>query len=425
MFNTLRWKLTAFNTAITGAIVVGMTLLCLFVSEKETRAQTFRHFAGNFSTMSAQLGDRMGVSWLGQLESSGHLTAFIRDGGVPLYSMELSQARATLEPEFRLARDRAAEDFGLRLGSSRQGGSCTFSLEGGDGEDYFAGVTLAPRNGSMLELVCLYPLAEMEAAIHSQRQVVWTAVLAAVALLGLFSWRFTGRMLRPIQENQARQTQFVAAASHELRTPLTVILSAASAMEKAGPDHRARFSQIIQGEGKRMSRLICDMLTLASGDSGSWEIRPEPGELDMLLLRLYETYLPLARERGLTLLLTLPQEGGRPVPMDAQRMEQVLAILLDNALSYTPAPGKVHMALTWARGRARITVSDTGPGVPREERERIFQRFHRGETARSDRAHFGLGLSIAWEIVKRHRGKLWVEDAQGGGAAFAVELPSL
>ena len=235
-------------------------------------------------------------------------------------------------------------------------------------------------------------------------------------------------MLRPIRENQQRQAQFIAAASHELRTPLTAILSAASAWERAeclSPARQTVFSDIIRREGKRMSRLIGDMLTLASADSQSWEVRAEAAELDMLLLMVYETYFPLAKEKGLTLSLTLPETDAPAMQLDKDRILQVLSILLDNALAYTPAPGEIRLGLNWGRSSARITVSDSGPGVPDGEKQHIFERFHRGETARSHRSHFGLGLCIAAEIVKLHKGKLWVEDAKGGGAAFILELPIL
>lgn len=428
MIKHLRWKLTAFNTVITGAILVGMTLLCLFISERNTRAQTFQNFSGNLSTVSSYLGERnqLSATWLRQMESSGRFCISIQDGGTPLFSMGLSAERNNLAPEFQQARDRAGSEFDLNSVSARNGGSCAFSLQGEDGTGYFAGVSLIPKNGSMLELVLLYPLAEMESGILRQRLAVCLAALLAIGLLGIFSWCFTGKMLRPIQENQRRQTQFIAAASHELRTPLTAILSAASAWERVEAAESPRqtvFSEIIRREGKRMSRLIGDMLTLASADSQSWEVKTETTEPDMLLLMVYETYSPLAKEKGLALSLSLPETDVPALELDKDRMIQVLSILLDNALSYTPAPGRIRLGLQLGKNSLRVTVSDTGPGVPDSEKQRVFERFHRGEKARSDRAHFGLGLCIAAEIVKRHRGKLWVEDAKGGGAAFILELP--
>ena len=428
MVNRLRWKLTAFNTVITGAILLGMTLLCLLISERNTRAQTFQNFSGNLSTVSSYLEvqNQLSGTWLRQMESSGRFSLSIQDGGTPLFSMGLSAERNNLAPEFQQARDRAVSEFDLSAVSARNGGSCAFSLRGEDGTGYFAGVSLIPKNGSVLELILLYPLNEMENGIHRQRMVVCIAALVAVALLGAFSWCFTGKMLRPIQENQQRQAQFIAAASHELRTPLTAFLSAASAWERAecaAPARQTVFSDMIHREGKRMSRLIGDMLTLASADSQSWEVRCEDVELDMLLLMVYETYSPLAKEKGLALSLSLPERAVPVMHLDKDRITQVLSILLDNALAYTPAPGDIRLELGLGRNSARITVSDTGPGVPDSEKTRIFARFHRGETARSHRSHFGLGLCIAAEILKLHKGKLWVEDAKGGGAAFILELP--
>lgn len=428
MVNRLRWKLTAFNTVITGAILLGMTLLCLLISERNTRAQTYQNFSGNLSTVSSYLGvqNQLSATWLRQMESSGRFSISIQDGGTPLFSMGLSAERNNLAPEFQQARDRAVSEFDLSAVSARNGGNCAFSLQGEDGAGYFAGVSLIPKNGSVLELILLYPLNKMENGIHRQRMVVCIAALVAVALLGAFSWCFTGKMLRPIQENQQRQAQFIAAASHELRTPLTAILSAASAWERAecaSPAQQTLFSDMIRREGKRMSRLIGDMLTLASADSQSWEVKTEEVELDMLLLMVYETYFPLAKEKGLILSLALPETDVPAIQLDKDRIMQVLSILLDNALAYTPAPGDIRMGLGLGRDSARITVSDTGPGVPDSEKTRIFERFHRGEKARSHRSHFGLGLCIAAEIVKLHKGKLWVEDAKGGGAAFILELP--
>lgn len=422
MINHLRWKLTAFNTFITGAILVGLTLLCLFVSEKDTRNQAFQNFTGTLGTASAYLGsqNQISVTWLRQMESTGRVCISIRDGDTPLFSMGLSEEGQRLEADYQLAREYAQTDYRL---STRTGGSCTFSMEGKAGQHYFAGVALISKGDRALELIFLYPLAELEQGILRQRMVVGIGLGVGLVLLWVFSWCFTGKMLRPIQESQQRQTRFTAAASHELRTPLAAILSAASAMEGADPTQQARFSDMIRREGQRMTRLIGDMLTLTSADNQSWDIRPEPVEPDMLLLEVYETYLPLSKEKGLKLSLSLPEELGQKGSWDRQRIVQVLSILLDNAMSYTPAPGEIRLEQVWSRGCARMRVCDTGPGVPDPEKSRIFQRFHRGEKARSDRAHFGLGLSIAWEIVKYHRGKLWVEDAPGGGAVFVLELP--
>lgn len=427
MFDHLRWKLTAFNTAITGAILLGMTLLCLLISEKNTRTQTFQNFSDDLSTVSSYLDvqSQLSAAWLRQMESSGHTCISIWDGDTPLFSMGLSSERERLAPVFQQARERSKAGHDRSADYFFDGHSCAFSLQGENGENYFAGVAMIPKGDAILELILLHSLTEMEHGILRQRLVVCLAALLAIGLLGVFSWFFTGKMLCPIQQNQQRQTQFIAAASHELRTPLAAILSAASAMERSEPAQRAQFSAMIHKEGKRMSRLIGDMLTLASSDSQSWDICPEDVELDMLLLSVFETYYPLAKGKGLALSLTLPERDCPVMLLDKDRIVQVLSILLDNALTYTPAPGSIRLGMACGRNSTRITVSDTGPGVPEGERTQIFERFYRGEKAHSNRSHFGLGLCIAAEIVKRHQGRLWVEDSVEGGAAFILELPMI
>lgn len=413
MFNKLRWKLTAFNTIITGSILLCMIFLCLTLSEKNTKDQTLRNFTDTAQAVCTYLEVQNQISdtWLRQMEADPNIHISVLDAGKPLFSMGLSPEKVQLAPIFQQARDLAG------LGTNREG-SRFFSME-----DYYAGVCQIEKQDSALELILLYSLAEMEAGIQNQRILVFVAALIAIAILGVFSWCFTGKMLRPIQENQQKQTEFIAAASHELRTPLAAILSATSAMERSEPMQRSQFSDMIHREGRRMSRLIGDMLTLASSDSKSWQLQKEPVELDMLLLEVYEAHYPLVKEKGLTLDLSLYEQDIPPMKLDKDRITQVLSILLDNARNHTPAPGKIELELTLHRNRVQIRVSDTGPGVPNDEKRRIFERFYRSEKSRSSRSHFGLGLSIAAEIVKRHQGKIWVQDAPGGGAEFVVELP--
>lgn len=424
MIRRLRWKLTAFNTAITGAILLGMTLLCLFVSERDTREQAFQSFSGSVNTASAYLQsqDQLSITWLRQMESGSGCLIAIQDGGNPLFSMGLSWRHRELEPELKQVRQRAREEYHLSA-EAGQSGSCAFSMRGRGGEEYYAGLSLVHKDGAAVELILLRPLGQMEGAIRRQRLIVALGEIVALGLLAVFSWCFTGKMLRPIQENQRRQAQFTAAASHELRTPLAAILSAVSAMEQAEPGERTQFSDIVRREGRRMTRLIGDLLTLASADSQSWELRPEQAEPDMLLLGVYETYLPQAREKGLNLHLDLNEAGCPQGCFDRERVAQILSILMDNAISYTPAPGDIQLRLTVSRGMARFTVSDTGPGVPEGEKKRIFERFHRGQSSRTDRSHFGLGLCVASEITALLRGRLWVEDAPEGGAKFLLEIP--
>ena len=413
MFDKLRWKLTAFNSIITSGIMICLVLLCLSLSERNTKDQTYKNFTDTVYAVSSYLEVQNQISddWLRQMEADPNVHISVLDAGMPLFSMTLSPEKEKLEPVFQTAWEIAQLPSG-------KNGYRLFAMDG-----YYAAAYRIEKQDSMVDLILLYSLAQMEAGIQNQRVLVFLASSAAVFVLVIFSWLFTGKMLRPIQENQRRQTEFIAAASHELRTPLAAILSAASAMERAEPMQRSQFSDMIHREGNRMSRLIGDMLTLSSSDSKAWTLQKQPVELDMLLLEVYEAHYPLAKEQGIELTLSLYEQNVPSMNLDRDGINQVLSILLDNARNHTPAPGKIELELTVHRNNVQIRVSDTGPGVPDDEKRRIFERFYRSEKSRSHRGHFGLGLSIAAEIVKKHNGRIWVQDATIGGAEFVVELP--
>ena len=413
MFDKLRWKLTAFNSVITSGIMICLVLLCLSLSERNTKDQTYKNFTDTVYAVSSYLEVQNQISdeWLRQMEADPNVHISVLDAGMPLFSMTLSPEKEKLEPVFQTAWEIAQLPSG-------KNGYRLFCMDG-----YYAAAYRIEKQDSMVDLILLYSLAQMEAGIQNQRVLVFLASSAAVFVLVIFSWLFTGKMLRPIQENQRRQTEFIAAASHELRTPLAAILSAASAMERAEPMQRSQFSDMIHREGNRMSRLIGDMLTLSSSDSKGWALQKQPVELDMLLLEVYEAHYPLAKEQGIELTLSLYEQNVPSMNLDRDGINQVLSILLDNARNHTPAPGKIELELTVHRKNVQIRVSDTGPGVPDDEKRRIFERFYRSEKSRSHRGHFGLGLSIAAEIVKKHNGRIWVQDATIGGAEFVVELP--
>ena len=229
-------------------------------------------------------------------------------------------------------------------------------------------------------------------------------------------------MIRPLIINRQKQTEFIAAASHELRSPLALMLSCLSSMSKASADEAEHFSEMIMQEGKRMGRLIDDMLTLSSSDSTHFPINKTNVELDTLVLSAYEKFEPLALKKNISLDFILPDTLSTPYSCDRERIEQVLSILLDNALSYTPENGRVCLSLSETSGRITIRVADNGIGIPDSEKESIFERFYRCDKAHKDKKHFGLGLCIAQEIVHMHKGKIRVEDTPGGGTTFVVML---
>ena len=185
-----------------------------------------------------------------------------------------------------------------------------------------------------------------------------------------------------------------------------------------------------------MSSLVGDLLTLSQSDSRLFSVSPKPTELDTLLMNVFEAFQPLAKEKSIALSISLPK-GALPLcQADPDRISQVLSvlrrvaermvlsILLHNALSYTPKHGKIELFLSYEKERFLLSVRDNGIGISDQDKGKIFDRFFRAEKARSTKGHFGLGLSIAYEIVKSHQGSIRVCDAPGGGSIFTVILPA-
>lgn len=337
----------------------------------------------------------------------------------------------TLNPEDRLliekARERALKNHGFNvknppvLSSSAKQLEFTMNIQK---KEYLASFASIPHKYGTFSAVILYSRQQLHQQISRLRLFFLIIDGAALLLLFTAAWFYTGRMLLPLEENRRRQTQFVASASHELRSPLAVLLSSAEALAVADTQDRQNFHDIIKSEGHRMSRLINDMLSLASADNQSWPMHLENTLLDELVPELYEKYHSLANKKGLVLNINLPSAEEFPAAVcDRQRIVQILEIFLDNAISYTPKGGSITLGLSAAEGGWKLWVADTGPGVPDEWKDRVFQRFFRADASREDRKHFGLGLSIAAEITRLHGGKIWAADNPGGGAVFSLLLP--
>jgi len=227
--------------------------------------------------------------------------------------------------------------------------------------------------------------------------------------LGRLTEAFNG-MLSRLEVAQEGQRRFVADASHELRTPLTSIRgNAGLLLRDPSPDaNDAREAVVdIAAESERMSRLVDGLLTLARADAGQ--------ELRRTRLDLASVVVPVARRAGLT-------SSVEPAPVlgDYDSLTQLAWILADNACRH--GGGQATM---WVRprpgGGAELIVGDQGPGIPPGEEERIFERFHQADTARSN-GGTGLGLAIARWIVQQHRGRIWAGNAPSGGAVFMVEI---
>ena len=440
MFQKVHLRLTILCGSITAVILLAMSFAYLYISEQSLKNSTFSSFQNNMGTLLTNLEHQNVITheWLTKMEGNGRYLIHITDNGVPFLfnEREAEEQKKLFEDVWRiygqspgpLVGGEYSETGHMEFFYTPKQGHMTLTEKFRDfflspGEDYCACAAVSKRNGGTLQVIILYPLNTLQAQIKRQRLLFLLIDVLAIALLSLFAFHFTKRILKPLEENQRRQTQFVASASHELRTPLAVILSCAGACEKAAGNDRKRFLDSIRSEGMRMAGLIDDMLLLTTADNKSWSIRKTPVEPDTLLLNLYEAFEPVAAEKNIALSVSLPEASVPAVSCDKERMIQVLAVLMQNALSYTPAGGSVKLSLFSHGKSTSFSVADNGPGIPDAEKEHIFERFYRTEKSRTEKGHFGLGLCIAAEIVHAHHGKISVKDTPGGGSTFTVLLP--
>ena len=242
-------------------------------------------------------------------------------------------------------------------------------------------------------------------------------------------------MAASLQQAEIRRRALTADIAHELRTPLAVQRAHLEALEDGIYDLTLDSLKPIDEHNYLLTRLVDDLRMLALADSGQLELVRTPTDLPALIQRVTARLAPQAVDCQIEIQLTL-DESCPPLSLDAQRIEQILHNLLDNALRYTPEGGVISVQSSVVSDQSSseaqqitnywslVTVKDNGPGIPPESLHRIFERFFRAERARS-RADggTGLGLSIARKIAQAHGGDLTVENHPEGGAVFTLILP--
>ncbi len=448
MFRKAHFLFTLLCAGTTTAIMIFMSLLYLQVSENSLYKNHFASFRNDISTIASSLEQSTYISmqWLAGLEARNAYLIFVIDNDKPfLYNTLKTGASGTkgsndtgssndLSGQYLLSESLQAYDMMFESETVISYSSNYFGIHHDEyeftspstGEHYYSSLIDIERGQTHSRILILNPLAGLQAQITHQRLLFLLLDLLAALAFSVFSWFFTGRLLKPLQQNHENQMQFIASASHELRTPLSAILATNECCITATPQEQAGFFQTIRKEGRRMNTLIDDLLTLAHSDSGRFLIEKKEVELDTLCTNAYEAFEPLCRQKKLTLSLTLPDVPLPRLSCDPDRIAQVLSILLHNAVSYTPENGFVTLSLTCRQDRKNlfeITVSDTGVGIPDSDKKRIFSRFYRAEKSRSTKGHFGLGLSIAYEIISAHHGRISVQDNLPCGSVFVVRLP--
>jgi signal transduction histidine kinase len=240
-------------------------------------------------------------------------------------------------------------------------------------------------------------------------------------------------MAEALEEAFARQRdleharrQLIAAVSHDLRNPLASMRAMVESINDgivADEETIQRYLERLQREVEYLSRLIDDLFEVSQIDAGLIEIQLGWASLQDLISDALEGVSAQAAQRGVTVEGKI-DESLPPILMDTRRVQRVLANLVQNALRHTPSDGTIRIEAKEAGGEVRVSVSDSGEGIPSEEIPHVFEQFFRGDRARSrDEGGSGLGLSIAQRIVAAHGGRIWADSEPGKGATFTFTLP--
>ena len=228
--------------------------------------------------------------------------------------------------------------------------------------------------------------------------------------------------LRKLEEAKRR---IIADSAHELRTPVTLIQGLLEGMMDGIFPTDAATLKSVHEETLRLSRLIDTLRELEVIESGRLELHLEDVDLGLLASQAAALFAGRLQDKGLSLSLPPAEPAVPPIKVDRLRLGEVVYNLLANAVRHTPEGGRIRISIDRSEEFTVFKVEDSGPGVPEEEREKIFERFYRIDKARSAaRGGSGLGLSIAREIVRAHGGSLTAEASDLGGAAFLVRLPA-
>ena len=230
-------------------------------------------------------------------------------------------------------------------------------------------------------------------------------------------------MLERLDNAVQRMRQFTADASHELRTPISVIRTTAEVAlrREREPAEYRKALESVEREAEWMTQLAEDLLMLARAVAGTLKLRNEVVGVDELVRSVTDESAPMAEVRGIHLRVRAGAEEAK-VNGDGRALRRLLAILVDNAVQHTPAEGTVEIATSEGAGRVTIAVRDSGEGIRAEDLPHIFERFYRGDPARSRQNGAGLGLAIAQSIAQAHGAQIEVESVPGEGSVFTVKM---
>ncbi|MCP4543337.1 MAG: GAF domain-containing protein [Chloroflexi bacterium] len=248
---------------------------------------------------------------------------------------------------------------------------------------------------------------------------------AAIAVRNARLYQAERQQVEQLQALERLQTSFVSSVSHELRTPLTILRTSLALLREQGEacpsEMRQELLETSEHHAGRLEALVTDLLEVTRLEAGQMTLSRQPTDLRTIVKRTVQAFVPLMQERQQTITLDMPPRLSQ-VSVDRRRIEQVLNNLLSNALKFTPRGGHIQVDVQEQEQTVEVSVQDDGPGVPLQERERIFEKFYTLGTSRG-LAGVGLGLYIARQLVNLHGGDIRVESQSGAGSRFYFRIP--
>ena len=454
--HSIRFRLTAWYTGILAAVFVVAAVGVAFALHQSTRKTIDKDLRARLATV------RIYIDQQTPDEDVSHLLEELNEQAVmtpAATNLRISDAKGQW-----IYRSPGTENWPIgsppRVGLPVAGKTQTIQIHGRD-----LRVISAPVKIGAVQIAV--PLDEFQ---ELQRDFLWTTAIGAPILLAL-AWLggfwLSGRALRPVADiaNAASRissqnlserlpgtgandeldrlsavlnnmlerleaafrkiSQFTADASHELRTPVAIIRTTAEVTQtrKRTLDEHAQAWTVVQAQAERTSDLIADLLTLARADSGLDEFELQPLNVAHLLRDCCNQIRVLADAKGLTTRISIAEDAFTRA--DEEALRRALLIVLENAVKFTSAPGRIDVSMRAAEDSSIvIEVADSGIGIPANDLPRIFERFYRAAKDRSrDSGGAGLGLSIAQSIIARHGGKIEVQSTVGRGSTFRIILP--
>ena len=256
------------------------------------------------------------------------------------------------------------------------------------------------------------------------------AAIIALVMVAIGGWLLIRQATAPIERSMAQMRRFMADAAHELRTPITVLRAQAEVALQRDRESGAYVTALhgIEAESRRLGHIVDDLLTLARADSGERSLTFSRVFLDDIVMDALGAAGAMAASRGIA--LTVGEFEEAPVDGAAELLRQLVMILLDNAIKFTPAGGNVAVTVGRRDGDALVTIADNGPGIAPVDLPHVFERFYRGDPARprgpvdgASASGAGLGLSIAQWIADAHHARLSLVSTTPGGTIASVRFP--